>query len=101
MPFQKGCKKSKNAGMKKGQKSEKTQAWEAIGEYLIGEGAERYKNYLLELNDKDFSVEFKAIIEYFKPKLNRTDLDLKSKSKRIERIYINPPNNGDDNKSNS
>lgn len=101
MPFKKG-QSGNPKGKLKGTKTQKTKAWEAIGEYLIGDGAERYKKYLLELSEKDFSVEFKAIIEYFKPKLNRTDLDLKSKSKQIERIYINTPDNGgNDNKSDS
>jgi len=76
MPFQPGCAKSPDAGMKPGQKSAKTQAWERIGEYLINEGADRYKKILKAMSDEDFAQEFRFIMEYFKPKLSRSYTDI-------------------------
>ena len=74
MAYKKGHKKIANSGMQKGQKTKKTLAWEAIGEYLINEGTERYMKYLQGLSDKSYAIEYKAILEFFKPKLNRTNL---------------------------
>ncbi len=73
MPFQKGIVKVPGSGKKKGSKDQKTLAWERIGEYVIGEGADRYLQIIGNLPDKDFLIEFRAMIEYFKPKLQRSD----------------------------
>lgn len=72
--FKPGDKRPPGAGMKKGQKSLKVQAWERLGDYIINEGADRYLNYLRNLSDKEFSIEFKSVMEYFKPKLQRAEV---------------------------
>jgi len=74
MPFQKGIDKVPGSGKKKGSKDQKTLAWERIGEYLIGEGADRYLSIITKLPDKEFLIEFRAIIEYFRPKLTRAQV---------------------------
>ncbi len=73
MPFQKGIDKVPGSGKKKGSKDQKTLAWERIGEYVIGEGADRYVNIITKLPDKEFLNEFRAVLEYFKPKLRRSE----------------------------
>jgi hypothetical protein len=76
MPFTKGQQKIERSGMKLGQKSAKAEAWERIGEYLITEGSERYLRIISEMPDDKFVKEFQSIIEYFKPKLNRSYNDI-------------------------
>jgi len=61
-------------GRPKGSKDTKTLAWERIGEYLIGEGSQKYLSYLHTLDEKEFAKEFQAILEYFKPKQQRTEI---------------------------
>lgn len=74
MPFQKGHKRSPGAGMKPGQKSLKVMAWERLGEYIINEGADRYLETLRNLPDKEFNYEYRAVMEFFKPKLQRAEV---------------------------
>lgn len=68
-----------------GAKNKKTLAWEKLGEYIIGEGAEKYSEYLNTLDDKKFADEFRAIIEYFKPRQMRTEIkaDVNVEPKKI------------------
>lgn len=72
-PFKKGISGNPD-GKPKGAKGKKTLAWERLGKYLIGEGAQRYELYLMTLDEKKFAEEFRNILEYFKPKQQRTDL---------------------------
>jgi len=84
MAFTKG--KSGNPdGRPKGAKDKRTLAWELLGEYIVGEGAERYMDLLLALEDTKFRDEFRAIIEYFKPRQMRTEIkaDIKTEPKKI------------------
>jgi hypothetical protein len=69
--FQKGHKGYK----KKGDVSTKTKMWEALGEYIVNEGSERAMSYLKTLNDKDFLLAFNTMLEYFKPKQSRQDIN--------------------------
>lgn len=69
MPFQKG-----NKGKPKGAKSERIKNWEKLGEMLTSQGAERVLRYLDRCNDETFLKHYMNLLEYFKPKLNRTDI---------------------------
>jgi len=73
MAFKKG--QSGNPGGKvPGTKSNKTLAWERLGDMIVNEGAERYQKYLETLDDKKFADEFKSILEYFKPRQQKTEI---------------------------
>ena len=63
-----------NPGKPKGALSYKSIAWDRIGEYLVGEGAEKYLSIISKLDDDKFAREFQAILEYFKPKQQRTEI---------------------------
>jgi hypothetical protein len=66
--------KRKNAGRKKGTKSQKVKHWEELGEFVLEKGAEKYMNYLKDLEPKDYMSRFEAILEYFQPKLSRAEV---------------------------
>ena len=67
--------KASEAGKKsKRGPSEKTKLWEALGEMLTNQGAERVLRYLNTCNDETFIKHYKDLLEYFKPKLQRSDI---------------------------
>jgi len=67
--FQKG-----NPGKPKGAISKKTKAWDELGEFFTKEGAQRAAKIMRDADDKKFMVYYERLLEYFQPKLNRTDL---------------------------
>ncbi len=72
MPFKKNRKKT--GGKIKGTKNKKTLAWDQLGDFFTEAGAERAKNILINATDKDFMLYYDKLMEYFKPKLQRTDI---------------------------
>jgi len=70
----------KTGGRKKGAPNKKTQQWDELGAKIVGEGAERFMNVLDGLSDEDFTKNYLQILEYFKPKQQRTEIkgDIKS-----------------------
>ena len=71
MPFEKG---NKLGGRKEGAKGEKTKQWEALGESITTKHTERFNKILSECDDKTFVQHYQNILEFFKPKLQRTEL---------------------------
>lgn len=70
MPFEK--KRAKTGGKQKGYKSERTRAWEQIGEYLTDTGAEKARAILDSAQGKEFWNYYIEVLEFFKPKQQRT-----------------------------
>lgn len=62
-------------GKPKGTLSAKTLQWEALGESIVTIHTDRFNSILANSNDKEFSDRFLQVLEYFKPKLNRTTLE--------------------------
>jgi len=63
-------------GMPKGTKHKKTLQWEALGAMITEDCTEKVMQYLNDLWRKDKDAYFKAytqLLEYFKPKLGRTE----------------------------
>lgn len=67
---QSGC----PTGKPKGTLSPKTKAWEELGEYIANAGARRYLKALEQLNDAEYVNRFEHVLEYFKPKLARSEV---------------------------
>ena len=63
------------AGKPAGTKNTKTKQWEALGAKIVGEGAERFMSILDGLDDDAFTKNYLMILEYFKPKQQRTELN--------------------------
>jgi len=73
MPFVKGQKKSPNAGMKKGQVTAKVQAWERLGDLITGKMTEDVMDYVNMLPGDEKLEAYLKLLDYFKPKLQRSD----------------------------
>lgn len=61
-------------GKPKGTKSKKTIQWDALGESIMNEHTERFNSSLNDLDDDKFMDMYIKVLEYFKPKQNRTDI---------------------------
>lgn len=71
-----------NAGKPAGSKHKTTkikesiglESWNSLKEFLLSEGTERFKEEIVKLKGQQFTYAYLAAIEYFKPKLQRTEL---------------------------
>ena len=73
-------------GRTDGSKNVKTLMWNELKEYLIGEGSERYLKFMSKLNDKDFANRYEKMLEYFKPKQQRTEIKADIKASGPKKI---------------
>jgi hypothetical protein len=83
MPFKKGH-SGNIKGKPKGAKSKKTIQWEILGESIMNEHTEKFNAELSKLNGEKFMDMYVKVLEYFKPKQNRTDITTGGEK-------INPP----------
>lgn len=75
----------------KGAISEKTKAWENLGEFITESGAERVKLILASCEPEDFIKYYTTLLEYFKPKLARSESKVESKIEgQLTLNVINP-----------
>jgi hypothetical protein len=82
MPFKSG--KSGNVnGRPTGAKGKRTLEWEQLGDFITSEGAMRAIDILKKQKDNDFLKNYNALLEYFKPKQQRTEIDGKGEIKII------------------
>ena len=63
-----------NSGRKVGSKNVKTMQWTEFGEKLIDGNLERVQKYLDNLPDPQFFSLWLQLLEYFKPKQSRTEV---------------------------
>ena len=71
MAFEKG--NDYGRGRPRGSRNKKTELWEKLGDYLTNEGAEKAIEILEKSDDKMFVGIYDKWLEYFKPKLQRTE----------------------------
>ena len=57
-----------------GATSKRTKEWEALGEAIATKHAQRFNNILDDLDPEKFTDRFLQVLEYFQPKLARTEL---------------------------
>lgn len=85
--FQKG-KSGNPKGKVKGLKNKKTQQWEAFAEWFMSEGMSRLKTEMATLSGKDYVNTTKDLLEYFKPRLARTELSGDEKKPLAIQFYL-------------
>ena len=73
MPFEKGKSGNPN-GRKVGSVNKKTEQWEKFASWFMESGIEKLQDEMDKLEGKEFVREFKDLMEYFQPKLSRTEL---------------------------
>lgn len=73
MRFEKGN-NANPKGRPPGSISEKMRRWEKLGDYLTTDAAERAKLIMSTASDKDFMKWYMELLEYFKPKQQRTEI---------------------------
>jgi hypothetical protein len=64
----------KTGGAKKGSVYAKAALWQEMGDWIASEGTDKYMEYLKSLEGEDYARRFEAILEYFKPKLARSEM---------------------------
>jgi len=69
--FEKGNKLS--TGRPPGSKDKKTEQWNLLSSHMVNDYTKRVDEYLKGLKDKDFFDAYLNILEYFKPKQQRTE----------------------------
>lgn len=74
MPFVKG-KSGNSKGRPEGSKNERTVQWESLSESIISTHTERFNEIMHSAKDPEFVGMFLQVLEYFKPKLGRTDMN--------------------------
>ena len=73
MAFKKGH-SGNTKGKPKGTKSKKTIQWELLADSIVNEHTERFNSEMKILSGREFMDMYIKVLEYFKPKLNRTDI---------------------------
>lgn len=86
-----------NNGRPKGVKSERVQIWNEIGEWFKTEGITTYKEKVINMLESEDTKEielglkhFETMINYFKPKLQSTELKADQNNK-ITVVYESEP----------
>ncbi len=72
--FEKGKSGNPN-GKPKGAISEKAKFWNELKEFMVNEGAEKFKEELMKLKGQSFVISYNNALEYFQPKLSRATLE--------------------------
>lgn len=72
MPFKKG-QSGNPGGRPQGAVSEKTKAWERLGELITGQFTEDVIKYIESLPGDEKMDAYLKLLDYFKPKLQRSD----------------------------
>ena len=72
MPFKQG---NKLGGRTVGTKTKKTKQWELLGEKITDHYTKRVDEYMDGLEGKAFFEAYCNLLEYFKPKLQRSEVD--------------------------
>jgi hypothetical protein len=78
-----GSFKKGNKGKPKGAKSKKTLAWEQLGDFLTEAGAAKAKDIMLSSSKEDFMRHYTNLLEFFKPKQSRSDVNQNNTGEQV------------------
>jgi len=65
---------TKGRGRPSGSKNRKTEEWQIFSDWMMGEGLIRFRQEMSKLKGRDYVITVKDMMEYFQPKLARTEL---------------------------
>jgi hypothetical protein len=79
----------------KGSKNKKSIQWEALGGYITEQGLTRLMTILETCDDQTFLRNYVQLLEYFKPKLKRLEVDETDKKPAVIKVLWDEilPNN--------
>jgi len=77
MPFSLEAQRKGGKNSKPG-KHAKTKQWELLGEHIATTHANRFNNILTSLDDEEFVKAYGMILNYFKPRLQSTQMEAKA-----------------------
>lgn len=87
MPFEEGKSGNPN-GRPKGAKGKKTQQWEQFAEWMMNEGMSKFQDELDKLEGKQYIEAVQNMIEYFQPKLSRTEISGDKDNPLVLKFYL-------------
>jgi len=94
MPQKKGQTGNPN-GRPVGSKNAKTLQWEVLGNAIVTTPTERFNNCLAKMDDEEFVKSYAMILEYFKPKLARTEIQADVEVTTLKQLIIEPASTKD------
>jgi len=87
--------KREGAGRPEGSKNKKTEEWEQLGDFLTEEGAERAKGIMRDAQDNAFMRYYTMLLEYFRPKHQRSEVKQETTIKMIDGFEYKVPDETD------
>lgn len=72
MPFEVG--REKTGGRQAGTPNKRTQQWLQLGEAIATTHTERFNEILGKMDDDNFTKTYLQVLEYFQPKLQRSEI---------------------------
>lgn len=77
MPGKKGHTNNPD-GRPKGAKGIKNIQWEALGDFMTKEGAEKAMRVINRMNDEQYLEQYGKLLNYFKPRMSSASIESKS-----------------------
>lgn len=75
-------------GRPAGSKNERTKQWEALGTAIEQKHTERFNAVLAGMDDETFARTYLQVLEYFKPKLARTEIQAAVETKEVQTFTL-------------
>lgn len=86
MPFKKG-QSGNPEGLKPGSKNQKTKQWEKFASWFMDKGMSRLEEEIGKLEGKEYVYVVKDMLEYFQPKLSRSEIE----ANIVDKIIVKRP----------
>lgn len=85
---------NKAGGRIKGTPNKRTQQWELFIQFSLEGGLKKFQEELNKLSGKDYVNAFLNLLEFHKPKLQRTTLDTDPETNKGAQVILYIPDNG-------
>ncbi len=86
MPFEKG--NTHGEGRPKGAKNKKTEQWENFSEWFMTDGMKKFQQEIDKLEGREYLKAVQEMIEYFQPKLARTEITGDKDNPLVLKMYL-------------